>query len=117
MNAVAFDIDGTLSAHPSLVELANFLVSHGVKVLVLTGHQQPANTVTLEQQLARREQLNSLGVSKEIELYICASTDLAEIGRLKGELCEVHGAKLIFEDSQVYATPIRAMGITVGMVV
>jgi uncharacterized HAD superfamily protein len=82
---VALDIDGTISEHPGFFAvLSSALRAAGHQVLVLT-YRDPARAD------ATRAQLVSWRVEFD-ELVIAHSLES------KGELCDVHGVDLFFDD-------------------
>jgi phosphoserine phosphatase len=91
---IAFDLDGTLSADPSLVKLMKDLKGRGNKVVVLTGsHICP---VTKAEKKMKKDELNALGlkgVYDKLKVYPNPP------GKAKAEWCKKHDVSILIDNS------------------
>lgn len=99
----AFDVDGTLGAHPVVLgALMRALVAAGHEAVVLTG------TGTVE---GRTRQLADLGLADAYSrLVVMPGPSAAEVAVQKGEWCRENVVALMVEDQIAYARECAAGG-------
>ncbi len=104
----AFDIDGTITAHPKEFKvIMKALLSQGHKVFVLTGAL--ATNVVGGNEAWRRAQLQSVDISPDCytDLAICVRPTFEEVGKLKGVFCKEYDINMIWEDTGIFIQGIK----------
>lgn len=102
---VALDLDGTISAIPSVfAALGKAICDDGNRVTVLTGalNNFPDSTRTVE---GRLKQLESLGLFRWIhftDVEVCVAKSGSEVAQLKRSYCQDNKVDLLIDDEPMY---------------